>query len=511
MPQLAAVVVAAVMFTVLYDPFHAGTVVFLALTPITLVLTNKTWECSLLRAAMFGFIFGLLAALGIVGPWMYSASVDYFDQGSLWSLGFTVWVNAGYVALLYAPAFVALRLLAWAPPVVRVFGVASVWITCETLRAADPAGNAWATLGQSFAHIPLLREAAAYGGEPLLGWVAALCGAAVGTGLQPDVDARSSRVCMFIAFGSPLLLMLLGGVEQWRDPELSPIQPLRVAVVQAEIPSRDVWDPAQRMANWNAYISATEGLHPGSVDLVVWPESAAPFLLDADATSRNRLVELAKSTGAAIMLGAPRSEDLGNGRAALYNSVYFFAPGADQPRTYDKRRLLPYVESSPVTGSEIPDTSDYRAGESAQWFDVRGWRIAPLICFEAVYRQYAREAVLNGASLLVNLSNDAWFAGGAGPEQHHAMSLMRTVELRRSMVRASNGGISGAFGPDGKEIGFPIVRHKAVGLYTIPSPSRRMTIAATLPGLIPGMAGLMAAFSMLYGLRRRWNARHEEA
>ena len=511
MPQAAAVVVAVVIFTLLYDPFHVSALVFLALTPITLVFANPSWECSLPRAAAFGFAFGLAAAMAIVGPWMYGASVDYFGHGAMWSLGFTLLVNAGYVALFQVPAFVAIRLLAFTPPVVRVFGAASVWTTFEMLRASDPAGNSWALLGQAFAYLPVLREAAAYGGEPLLGWAAALCGAAVGVGLQPDLNTFASRICMSIGVAAPLSLALLGGNEHWRDQEISPLQPLRVAVVQAEIASRDVWNPAQRLTHWNTYISATETIPAGSVDLVVWPESAAPFLLDADAASRARLADLAKSIGAAILLGAPRTESSGEGRASLFNSAYFFAPGAAGPRTYDKQRLLPYVENSPIAGSEVPDTADYRAGTSAEWFEVRGWRISPLLCFEAVYPQYARDAVLGGAGLLVNLSNDAWFAGGAGPEQHYAMSRMRAAELRRPMVRASNGGVSGAIGPDGEEIGFPIHRHKAVGIYQIPSPSRRMTLAATMPNLIPVLAGLIAAIAVFYGLRRWWTEEAPEA
>jgi len=501
-PQFAAVIVAAVIFTLVYDPFHVTGVVFIALTPITLVFCSRSHACSLPRAGAFGFLFGMLASLGIVGPWMFGAAHGYFNHGTTWSLGFTVVVNAVYVALFQIPAFVALRLLSYTPPVMRVLGAASVWVSFETLRASDPAGNVWATLGQGFAYIPLLREAAAFGGEPLLGWFAALCGAAVGVGLQSDVNTAGQRTSMSLAVTSPFVLALLGGIGRLVDPETSPLTPLRVAVVQAEIASRDVWDPAQRMAHWDAYVSATEKVPASSVDLVVWPESAVPFLLNADASARTRLSELAKTVGAAILVGAPRSEDAGNGRASLFNSAYLFAPGTADVRTYDKQRLLPYVENSPLAGSDLPETSDYRAGTSPAWFDIRGWRVSPLLCFEAVYPQYAREAVLGGASLLINMSNDAWFADGAGPEQHYAMSRMRTVELKRSMVRAANGGVSGAIGPDGEEIGFSIRRSKTVGIYEIPSPSRRVTLAATAPALVPGLAGLIAALTVLFGLRQ---------
>jgi apolipoprotein N-acyltransferase len=264
------------------------------------------------------------------------------------------------------------------------------------------------------------------------------------------------------------------------------------------------------MEHWNAYVTATESIAANSVDLVVWPESAAPFLLDADSASRTRIDELMHKIGAAILLGAPRSEPKEEGRAALHNSAYFFAPGAPSVRTYDKRRLLPYVETTPMPGSEIPEGAAYEAGDAPEYFEIKGWRIAPLLCFEAVYPQYAREAVLDGVHLLVNMSNDAWFAGGAGPEQHYAMSLMRTVELRRPMIRAANGGISGAIGVDGEEIGFSIRRHKAVGIYEIPATPRRTTLAASAPNVTPILAAIVAILTTIWGAKRYWWPQEEE-
>jgi apolipoprotein N-acyltransferase len=502
--QLGAVAVAAIIFTLIYDPFSVGILTFLALAPITIVFANPGQTCSILRAGICGYVFGILSSMAIVGPWMISAALDYFDYGLEQAVGFTLFVNSLYVAAFMVPAFMAIRLVAFAPPVARALGVAAIWTTFEWLRAMDPAGNVWAQLGQGFAYIPVLKEATATGGQPLLGFLAALCGAAMGVSLQTDVTSRAARVCMALGIGAPILIALLGVVERSREPDNSPLKPLRVAVVQAEIPSRDVWDPARRMAHWESYVTATESIAGNNVDLVVWPESAAPFLLDADAAAREKIAGLAQKLDAAILLGAPRSQAKEDGRAAIHNSAYFFAPGAPGPRTYDKRRLLPYVETAPMPGSEIPEGAAYEPGESAELFEVKGWRIAPLLCFEAVYPEYAREAVLAGAHLLVNMSNDAWFAAGGGPEQHYAMSLMRTVELKRPMIRAANGGVSGAIGIDGEEIGFSIRRHKAVGTYEIPATPRRITLAASMPNAIPYLAALIAVLTTLVGAKGYW-------
>jgi len=503
LPHVAAVVVAVIMFALIYDPFHAGAVSFLALTPITLVFADPRVPCSLRRAALCGFAFGWSAALAIVGPWMFAAAVDYFERGVAWSFGFTLLINAGYVALFYVPVFVAIRLMSATAPLMRALGAASVWIAFEALRAAEPTGNAWALLGQGLVGIPVLRESAAFGGVWLLGGMAALCGAAIGVGLQPDLSSRDTLRCCQLAVVAPIVLVLLGAVAGIDEHPVTGLPVLRVAVVQQEVPSNDVWNPAERVANWNRYLAATESLEPLSVDLVVWPESAVPFLLNADAAAGMRLEDLATRLDAAILVGAPRSQTTADGRAALFNSAYLFSPATEKPRTYDKRRLLPFVESGPVTGLSDAGTFDYSAGKLPSVFEVKKWRIAPLLCFEGIYPRYARDAVLEGANLLVNLSNDAWFAGGAGPEQHHAMSVLRTVEIRRPMVRASNGGISAAVNPKGESIGFPIRRQKAVRVYSIPPPPREMTVTAKSGDFVPWIAGLIAAIALIDSLRPR--------
>ncbi len=501
LPQLASVAVATVIFALIYDPFHASALSFLALTPIALVFADPRIPCTLRRAALCGFAFGLCASMAIVGPWMFAAAVDYFDRSGVWSFSFTLAVNALYVALFYAPAFTAVRLLSITPPLVRIFGAGSVWIALEALRAHDPVGNSWALLGQGLMGIPVIREAAAFGGVWLLGWIAAICGSAIGVALQPDLDTRDVLRSTRVVVAAPLLLALLGIIAHYGDRSFAPLQPLRVAIVQAEIPSRDVWDPARRMEHWDRYVSATESLIPGTVDVVVWPESAAPFLLDADASARARLVELSTKLNAAILLGAPRTQPTSTGRAALLNSVYFFSPGLPDPKTYDKRRLLPFVERAPVAAAGERETVEYTAGALPVLFDVHGWQLAPLLCFEAIYPEYSRAAVLAGAHLLVNLSNDAWFAGGAGPEQHFAMSSLATVEFRRSMVRAANGGVSGAIGPDGAEIGYTIHRQKAVRLFQIPTPPRTITMTAERGDFIAWIAGAVALLCLALSLR----------
>jgi apolipoprotein N-acyltransferase len=297
---------------------------------------------------------------------------------------------------------------------------------------------------------------------------------------------------------TPLLLALLGAAAGTDADSPLGMPRLRVAVVQNEIPSHEIWDPARRVENFDSYITETEKIGPGAADLVIWPENAAPFLLDADVAARERIAALATKLDAAILLGAPRSESVGDGRAVVHNSAWFFAPNAPEPMVYDKRRLLPFVETaaSPLTGTE----AEYAPGNNPFLFEFRVWRIAPLICFESIYPEYAREAVARGAHLLVNISNDAWFASGAGPEQHHSMSILRAVENRRPMVRVANGGVSGAVNFNGSSIGVPIKRTRATQIYEIPPPPRGKAVYITVGDVVPLVAGAIALLAIALAL-----------
>lgn len=517
LPVWAAVAVATLIFTFVYPPFDVGLLAFLAVAPVALVFLDPRQHCTLATAALAGLAFGELASMAIVGPWMYSAASVYFGRSAGFALAFTAFVNATNVAIFYAPTFVLVRMLSSAPVPVRIVGTAAIWTALEYVRATILLGNPWALLGQGLYDTPLLREAAAIGGVWVLTFACAMGGAAFGVALQPGTVGPERRRAAAAAMGAPLLLVLCGALAHALDDRhtRSGLDPLRVAVVQAEIDSADLWKPELRLAHLQSYLDLTSTLAPGSIDLLVWPENAVPFLLDADARTRSSIKDLAQRLGAALLLGAPRSQST-NARnatsARFFNSAFLFpADGAD-PLLYDKLHLLPYVEASPALSAHDGAASgqhddqqafgDYSAGTRTVLFDVRGWRIAPLICLEAVYPRYAREAARAGADLLVNLSNDAWFSGGAGPEQHFAMSVLRAVENRRPLVRAANGGVSGAVDGAGHPLGQNLRRTRGVATYTIAVPTEGETLYRRVGDWFAAASALIAAACLLHARRR---------
>ncbi|MFN2374989.1 MAG: nitrilase-related carbon-nitrogen hydrolase, partial [Candidatus Binatia bacterium] len=208
------------------------------------------------------------------------------------------------------------------------------------------------------------------------------------------------------------------------------------------------------------------------------------------------LRRLARERGAALLLGASRSLPGKDGRTMVFSSAFLFPADGAEPLVYDKRILLPYIEripawvtpflASPWQGSFTPGVSPSQVRSSSPLptgsdgfdystppvFEVKGWRIAPLLCLEAIYPSVAASRAAAGADLLVNLSNDSWFDRGAGPEQHFALAALASAETRRPMVRVATTGVSALVTEDGLLSWRLPVRTSAVALLDVVPPRR---------------------------------------
>lgn len=249
---------------------------------------------------------------------------------------------------------------------------------------------------------------------------------------------------------------------------------LRVGLVQGAIGNRELWRLSLQSKHFSRYLELSRSPELAGADLIVWPENAVPYLLDRSPASVERLQDLARETGAAILLGAPRSGPIQTGPAAIYNSAYFFPAGGGEYQTYSKRRLLPYIERMPVWFrflSRKRSATEYSPGDTVHAFDVRGWKVAPMICFESIYPKVGLMAAREGADLFVNLVNDIWFDHAGGSEQHFRLAALRSPEQGIPMVRAANGGISALVDGAGRILETLPRRVEAVRLVTVPEGS----------------------------------------
>ena len=225
-----------------------------------------------------------------------------------------------------------------------------------------------------------------------------------------------------------------------------------VRLVQPNAPQHQKWDPAFARLFFERSLEFTAA--EPSVDLVVWPESALPVSFENAETLIEQIALAADGT--ALLLGALRLEN-----EKVLNSIVYMDQNGVAKVVYDKHHLVPFGEYLPferwLDRIGLGFTSDlfgtgFAAGEGPKRINIAPLgAVVPLICYEAVFPQDVSFASQEAAILLL-LTNDAWFGGFAGPQQHLAQAKMRSIEQGLPMIRVANTGISAMIDPYGRSL-----------------------------------------------------------
>jgi apolipoprotein N-acyltransferase len=232
---------------------------------------------------------------------------------------------------------------------------------------------------------------------------------------------------------------------------------IKATVVQGNIDQAKKWDPAFQRSSTLKYIRLSllsKKLHP---DLVVWPETAAPFYFTRNIELSKLVLSGIRETGTDFLIGSP-AFNIEDNRIDYFNSAFLVDAAGNVIGRYDKSHLVPFGEYVPLrkwlpfVGKMVEGVGDFRAGEKGRTLKWKNFRIGVLICYEIIFPPLARALVQKNASILVNLTNDAWYGKSSAPYQHFSMAIFRAVENRRSLVRAANTGISGFIDPSGHVI-----------------------------------------------------------
>ncbi|MDP2706691.1 MAG: apolipoprotein N-acyltransferase, partial [Burkholderiales bacterium] len=239
------------------------------------------------------------------------------------------------------------------------------------------------------------------------------------------------------------ILVWIAGWAAGRVEWVEPLdKPLQVTLIQGNVPIESKWQPAARRAIMDRYVSLS-ALAPRS-DLIVWPESAIPVTLDEiDPGYLENLQRLSRTAGTDFLIGIVERD---KNTRRYYNSV--ISIGA-HPGMYRKQHLVPFGEYPPLDplfrwlmrNLQIP-MSDFSAGPPDQPpLTVAGQKIGVSVGYEDAFGEEVIRA-LPQASLLVNVSEDAWFGDSVAPHQRLQMARMRALETGRPMLRAANTGPS---------------------------------------------------------------------
>lgn len=211
--------------------------------------------------------------------------------------------------------------------------------------------------------------------------------------------------------------------------------------------------PAEsRVANQNLWQS-----HP---DLIVWPESPAPFY-SSDPMFRASVSDIARADKAWVVAGSlgVQSASMTRQQATeLYNSASLVSPNGEWISRYDKIHLVPFGEYVPFkplfsfAGGLTKEVGDFSAGSSREPLEAGGTKIGAFICYESIFPDEIRQLAANGAQVFVNVSNDGWYGDSGAYAQHLKQARMRAVENSRWLLRDTNTGVTASIDPYGRVV-----------------------------------------------------------
>jgi apolipoprotein N-acyltransferase len=440
--------VSGVMIALSFPNSGLSFLAWIALIPLLVSLEGTTPR----TAFRLGFTCGFCAYAGI----LYWINVVITEYGHLpWAASIVLYlILVAWLALFYG--FTTLIARAAEPAGIKTaFSLPVAWVAGDLLRSFLMTGSPWAMLGHSqYRTLPLIQIADICGvfGITLLIVLANVVlyralRAIAGAGVPYPVKSALVLLVLFIA-------TLFYGFSRLNDGTSVAAPPLRVAVVQGNIPQDVKWSPAFQDRTISIYERLTREAAKNGVDLVVWPESAVPFFLQDEPQQADRIRRLARELSSSMIVGSPAHE-LRDGKRVFLNSAFMISPSGETSGRSDKIHLVPFGEYVPL-GRFFPFISklvvgigDFSPGERAVPLAVGQTKIGTMICAEAVFPELGRAYVNNGARILANITNDAWFGRTSAPYQHLSIAAFRAVETRTPMVRAANTGVSAIIDDNG--------------------------------------------------------------
>jgi len=389
-------------------------------------------------SSRFGFLVGLAWGLGffLTGVSWIFVSLSVYGGMPTWLAALATLLFCTVLALF--PAAVGALQARWrGSPALRVLLLMPLaWGVTEWMRDWVFTGFPWLALGYSQVPASPLAGYAplsgVYGVSFLLALIAALLAWSV-TRISLAQRAWAAVAILILGVGG----QALRGIA-WTTPDGAPTT---VSLLQGNIPQEMKWQPEKTRATLESYARMAAA---SPAQLIVLPETALPlFESDLPDFYRARLMSLGQKNGGDVLAGLPTGSRAG----AYYNSV--LSLGRAPSQHYHKVHLVPFGEYIPLKAVwgwvievlHVPLSDFARGAVDQRPLAIGGQRVAVDICYEDAFgEEIIRQ--LPAASVLINVSNLAWFGDSFAPWQHAQMSQMRALETGRMMLRATNTGLT---------------------------------------------------------------------
>jgi apolipoprotein N-acyltransferase len=464
-----------VLLALSFPKFGHPALAWIALAPLLVALAGEADQRPPIadqtsHSFLLGLVTGLVYFTGTL-YWITRVMAVYGDLSG-WV---AVLINALLIAYLALfPAIFALIVrrvfAAHGPPALMAAPI--VWVATELGRTYVLTGFPWVLLGYSQATVlPIAQLASVFGVYGVSMLVAAVSAGLAAIGVSaagargqpqggpfwkpwaPGLGVVVSIVVVVAAWGS----WRVARSEWTREGER-----VRVGLVQGNVDQGQKWNPARAAAIFQDYLRMSRRAIAEGAELVLWPESATPFLFEEDRAAADVVRSLAKQARVPILLGSDQIEWRVDGSTRVpdkyYNSAFLIRADGTTAGAYRKMHLVPFGEYVPLkellffAGPLVEAVGPFSAGTDPTLLPVNGHPISIAICYEVVYPALVRQFVSRGSELLTTITNDAWFGATSAPHQHFAQASMRAIEEGRYLVRSANTGISGIVDPYGRVV-----------------------------------------------------------
>ncbi|HEV8630394.1 MAG TPA: apolipoprotein N-acyltransferase [Thermoanaerobaculia bacterium] len=406
---------------------------WLALAPLLLLL-GSPWP------ARLGFLHGVVFWLAGI-PWIAPTLVTY-GQLPVWLSWLLFVLLAAFLALYWA-AFAGLGARLWRRGGwVALLGLPALWVTLELVRGWLFSGFPWNVANYAWVDVPGALPLASWVGPWGISFLVVLTNGGVASAI-----ARRRWQTGALALLVPLILLPLAG--RFAHGAARPGPPQAVRLLQPNIANLVHYEPLPALRNYARVLAMSRQAcdEPGA--LVIWPESAGwPFDYPRDANLRQDVWNLV-DLGCPLLFNSAVEE-----KGRWYNAAFLLTPGGGEGR-YDKRHLVPFGEYVPAKAlfpfidSLARNAGDFTAAKDVTLLPWGSERLGVAICFEVIFPGEVAEAVRQGATSLVTITNDAWYGDTSAPWQHFRAVRFRAAEERRPFVRAAITGISALVRADG--------------------------------------------------------------
>jgi apolipoprotein N-acyltransferase len=423
-----------------FPPLNLWGLSFIASIPLFIAIKAQP---NTKKAFQLGVSFGFVFMLGF-HSWM----LELRAWGPLPGV-IIMWVlYSAYLSLFYGALTMTLYKLKhamWSYPI--------VWVVFEYLKSISTIGNPAGTVGYTLGYTPVLNQLASFGGVFFLSFLII----SVTTLLLYGIQRRPKYSIKHLVSAGVILIVWCTCGALLMNHEIKPSNYANITLIQPNHPQEKKLNKFSWAKLRRDHIKLIQNaLKTENPHMLFLPETITPGLNTKRDHFMTPLKQLSAQHNVGIFFGTPLKRD-----PKYFNSIAVMTPKGLGQESYDKVQLMPFGEYWPAKSfflklglKNIIPGSEFTPGQGFWPITFNEAEVGALVCLESIYPWFSRKLVKNQASLLYVAANNAWFFNSSAAQKHLQMSTLRAVETHRSLIHATNTGISGFISPKG------IIRHK---------------------------------------------------